>query len=304
VVSLRAEREQATALLRRDRWRLGIVIGVVLLAIAGLLVLAGGKPVPPGRSEYDAGTTGPVAVAVPVLAGYAEQTRGLRFRRPPLVRVADAATVARAAAESTAVDSGGRALTDRALGFAGRPPTTPPAAAYSYRQHAVYLRQVQPVDPAARVALVHALTLALQDQNADLAGLRRQAADDPDRTRAVAALVEGDATRIELAYLASLPAGDQTAVRAKHDHPPARPHTGSWRRHSRRRSGETSQRRWPNRAATRRWTRRSAGRRPRRHRSSTRRRTRTGSSRWACGRRRARDSGSTRAPSASSGWRL
>ena len=62
MVSLRAEREQATALLRRDRWRLGIVIGVVLLAIAGLLVLAGGKPVPPGRSEYDAGTTGPVAV--------------------------------------------------------------------------------------------------------------------------------------------------------------------------------------------------------------------------------------------------
>ena len=220
MVSLRAEREQATALLRRDRWRLGIVIGVVLLAIAGLLVLAGGKPVPPGRSAYDAGTTDPVTVAVPVLAGYAEQTRGLRFRRPPLVRVADAATVARAAAESTVVDSGGRALTDRALGFAGRPPTTPPAAAYSYRQHAVYLRQGQPVDPAARVALVHALTLALHDQNADLAGLRRQAADDPDRTRALAALVEGDATRIELAYLVSLPAGDQTAVRTKHDYSP------------------------------------------------------------------------------------
>jgi hypothetical protein len=221
VVSLRAEREQATALLRRDRWRLGIVIGVVLLAIAGLLVLAGGKPVPPGRSAYDAGTTDPVAAAVPVLAGYAEQARGLRFRRPPVVRVADAATVGRAAAESTAVDSGGRALTDRALGFAGRPPTTPPVAAYSYRQHAVYLRQDQPVDAAARVALVHGLTLALQDQNADVAGLRRQAADDPDRTRALAALVEGNASRIELAYLASLPAGDQTAIRTRHDDSPS-----------------------------------------------------------------------------------
>jgi hypothetical protein len=221
VVSLRAEREQATALLRRDRWRLGIVIGVVLLAIAGLLVLAGGKPVPPGRSAYDAGTTDPVAAAVPVLAGYAEQARGLRFRRPPAVRVADAATVARAAAESTAVDSGGRALTDRALGFVGQPPTTSPVAAYSYRQHAVYLRQDQPVDAAARVALVHGLTLALQDQNADVAGLRRQAADDPDRTRALAALVEGDASRIELAYLASLPAGDQTAIRTRHDDSPS-----------------------------------------------------------------------------------
>ena len=85
----------------------------------------------------------------------------------------------------------------------------------------VYLRQGQPVDAAARVALVHALTLALQDQNADLATPRRQAADDPDRTRALAALVEGDATRIELAYLSSLPAGDQTAVRAKHDDSPS-----------------------------------------------------------------------------------
>ena len=222
MVSLRAERERATALLRRDRWRLGIVIGVVLLAIAGLLALAGGKPVPPGRSAYDAGTTDPVAAAVPVLAGYAEQARELRFRQPPAVRVADAATVARAEAESTAVDSGGRALTERALGLAGRPPTTTaPAAAYSYRRRVVYLPQGQPVDAAARVALVRALTLALQDQNADLATLRGQAAEDPDRAWALAALVEGDATRIELAYLSSLPAGDQTAVRARHDDSPS-----------------------------------------------------------------------------------
>jgi len=124
VVSLRAEREQATAAMRRERWPLGVVIGVVLLAIAGLLVPAGGKPVPPGQSAYAAGTTDPVAAAVPMLAGYVEQARGLRFRRPPVVRVADAATVALAAAGSTAVDSGGRALTDEALGFAGRPPMT------------------------------------------------------------------------------------------------------------------------------------------------------------------------------------
>lgn len=138
-----------------------------------------------------------------------------------MVRVADAATVARAAAESTAVDTGGRALTDRALGFAAQPPTTGPAAAYSYRQHVVYLRRAEPVDAATRVDLVHALALALQDQNADLATLRRQAADDPDQARALTALIEGDATRVELAYLASLPGGDQTAVRTKHDYSPA-----------------------------------------------------------------------------------
>jgi hypothetical protein len=224
VVSLRAERERAAALLRRDRSRLAVVIGVVVLAIAGLLVLAGGKPVPPGRSAYGAGTTDPVAAAVPVLAGYVEQARGLRFRQAPVVRVADAATVARTAAESLAADSGGRALTDRALGFTGTPPPTPPPAAYSYRQRVVYLRQGRPVDGAARVALVHALTLALQDQNADVTALQRQAADDPDRARSLSALVEGDAVRIELAYLASLPAGDQRAARATHD-PPAGPAT-------------------------------------------------------------------------------
>ena len=42
MVSLRAERERATMLLRRDRWRLAIAIGAVLTAIAGLLVLPGG----------------------------------------------------------------------------------------------------------------------------------------------------------------------------------------------------------------------------------------------------------------------
>ncbi len=218
--SLRAEREQATALRRRARWRLGIVICVMLLTITGLLALAGGKPVPPGRAAYDAGTTDPVAATVPVLAGYAEQARGLRFRQPPVTRVVDQATVTRAAAEATAVDSGGRALTDRALGFTGRPATTAPAAAYSYQEHVVYVREGQPVDAPGRVGLVHALTLALQDQNADLATLRRQAADDPDRSRALAALLEGDATRIELSYLASLPAADQAAVRATHDYSP------------------------------------------------------------------------------------
>ena len=77
------------------------------------------------------------------------------------------------------------------------------------------------------------LTLALQDQNVDLATLRRQAADDPDQARALAALIEGDATRVELAYLATLPAGDQAAVAgAAGPTPPARPRTGSWRRRS------------------------------------------------------------------------
>jgi hypothetical protein len=217
VVTLRAEREQAAARQRRARWRIAVAAGVVLLALIGLLVLAGGKPVRPGRSAYDAGTTDPVAAAVPVLAGFAEQARGLRFSTAPAVRVAPAATVT-AAATTTA--TAGRSATERALGFTGSTTPTAPIAAYSYQQRAVLLRQGQTVDAYARVVLVHELTRALQDQNFGVAGLIRESAADPDRARALSALVEGDATRVELAYLATLPTADQTAVRARRGYSP------------------------------------------------------------------------------------
>ena len=83
------------------------------------------------------------------------------------------------------------------------------------------LRQGQPVDACARVALARELTHALQDQNFDLATAARTAAADPDRARALTALVDGDATRVELAYLATLPAGDQAAVRARRNYSPS-----------------------------------------------------------------------------------
>lgn len=223
MTSLRAEREQDAARTRRARWRLGVAAGVVLLALVLLLALAGGRPVPPGRSAYDAGTTDPVAAAVPVLAGYAEQARGLRFRTAPSVQVVDAAAFARVVAEPQSAGAGpggDRSATRRALALAHRSAAGEPEAFYSYRRRAVFLRQGRPVDAYARVVLVHELTHALQDQAFDLATMSRAAAADPDRARALSALAEGDATRIELAYLATLPAADQAAVRARHDHSP------------------------------------------------------------------------------------
>lgn len=217
MATLRAEREQAAKRLRRARWRIGSAAGVVLLAVIGLLALAGGKPVPPGRSAYDAGTTDPVAAAVPVLAGFAEQARGLRFTKPPVVRVAPAATVATVGTETTPAD---RSATERALGLTGPAAPAAPVAAYSSKQRAVFLRQGQTVDPYARVVLVHELTRALLDQNFDVARLAREAAADPDRARALSALVEGDATRVELAYLGTLPAADQAAVKARRPYSP------------------------------------------------------------------------------------
>lgn len=217
MATLRAEREQAAKRLRRSRLRIGGAAGVVLLAVIGLLALAGGKPVPPGRSAYDAGTTDPVAAAVPALAGFAEQARGLRFSTAPSVRVAPAATVAGVGTETTPAD---RSATERALGLTGPAAPAAQVAAYSYKQHALFLRQGQAVDAYTRVVLVHELTRALQDQNFDVATLTREAAADPDRARALSALVDGDATRVELAYLATLPAADQAAVKARRPYSP------------------------------------------------------------------------------------
>lgn len=223
MTSVRAERDQAAALVRRGRWRIAATAGAVLLVVALLLALAGGRPVPPGRSAYDAGTTDPVAAAVPVLAGYAEQARGLRFREPPSVQVVDAATFAKVVAEPLPTDTGtagDRAATRKALALAHLSAAAQPDGFYSYRRRAVFVPQGRPVDAYARVVLVHELTHALQDQNFGLAALTRAAAADPDRARALSALVEGDATRVELAYLTTLPAADQAAIRSRHDYSP------------------------------------------------------------------------------------
>lgn len=224
MASLRSERERAAAEQRRARLRLGGAAGAVVAALVALLVLAGGRPVPPGRSAYDAGTTDPLAAALPVLAGFAEQARGLTFRRRPTVEVVDARTFARVVAEPLPAPddgpAGDRAATGRALALAHPAPAAQPEAYYSYHSRTVYLRQGRPFDAYARVALVHELTHALQDQSFDLLRLTRAAAADADRSRALAALVEGDATRVELAYLAAQPAADQRAVRARRDYDP------------------------------------------------------------------------------------
>ncbi len=214
MTSLRAERDRAAAEERRGRLRIGLAAGVVVVAVAGLLALAGGRPVPPGRSAYDAGTTDPVAAAVPVLAGFAEQARELRFRTPPRVEVVEPAAFARVRAESlpAAEGAGDRASTTRALGLAPAAAAETSPAHYSYPRHTVYVRRGTAFDAYARVVLLRELTRALQDQSFDVLRLLRAAGADGDRARALAALVEGDARRVEAAYVATLPAADRAAV--------------------------------------------------------------------------------------------
>lgn len=225
MTSLRAERARVDAERRRGLIRLGVAAGVVVAAVVALVLLAGGRPVPPGRATYDAGTTDPVAAAVPVLSGFAETARGLRFRTRPKVQAVDGATFAKVVAEPiTTADgpAGDRAATTRALalGHLGTRADALPEAFYSYRRQAVFLRQGRPFDAFARVVLVHELTHALQDQSFGLLALARAAAGDADRARALTAVIEGDATRVELAYLATQPAADQAAVRARYDYDP------------------------------------------------------------------------------------
>jgi hypothetical protein len=214
VTSLRAERDREAAEQRRGRIRIAVAAGVVVAAVAGLLMLAGGRPVPPGRSVYDAGTTEPVLAATPVLAGFTEQVRGLTFRTPPKIEVLDTASFTRAGAErvTSAEGAGDRAATTRALGLDAAVSGASPPARYSYSRRTVYVRRGAVFEAYTRAVLVRELTHALQDQYFDVLRLARAAAADPDRARALAALVEGDATRVQTAYVATLPPADRAAV--------------------------------------------------------------------------------------------
>jgi hypothetical protein len=88
-------------------------------------------------------------------------------------------------------------------------------AYYDPHSEQIYVRG-ESLDVAHRVTLAHELTHVLQDQHFDLERLQ-DAADDSDTgdTGAFTALVEGDAVRIEEAYLARLSAADRAAYEAQ-----------------------------------------------------------------------------------------
>jgi hypothetical protein len=217
VAGLAKERERDAAERRRLRLRLGAAGLVVLAGLVGLGLLAGGRPVAPGRGRYDPGTSDPVAAAVPVLSGFVAATRGQPFHTPPAIASVDGATFRRLAAVRLAEPSGAGdvSATARALGFAPPPAVdvTRVRAFYDVAGRRVVVRRDLPLDAVARVSLVRELTHALQDQAFDLHALIEAAGGEPDRLRALSALVEGDAARVELAYLTTLSPADQAAVR-------------------------------------------------------------------------------------------
>ena len=208
----------AAARARRRRLVGAVVVLAVAVAVLGLLFP--GRQVRPGTGAYDPGTSDQIEAALPALRSFAERTRGLTFTGQLSVTVLGAAQFAAASVQALpggpAVDRGatGRALGLGAMAAPGGTTAGDQEAFYSFAQHRVYLRDGA-FDAVARAALLHALVHALDDQRFDLLRLTRAAAGDADRARALAALVEGDADRVEAAYIDSLPAADQRAVRAR-----------------------------------------------------------------------------------------
>jgi hypothetical protein len=223
--TLREERAAAEAALLRLRLRVGAAVVVLLVGVTVVGLLAGGRPVPPGAGRYDPGDADPLHAALPALAGAVEGARGLTFSRPPSVAVLDPKAFAAEVARPLPTDGPApdRLATAQALSLAHQAPRRPAAdiaAFYSFARHQVLLRGDLPFDAFGRVVLVHELTHALDDQHFDLLRLSRAAAGDADRLRALDALVEGDATRVELSYVDTQPAADQAAVRRAYDYDP------------------------------------------------------------------------------------
>jgi hypothetical protein len=205
----------------RSRRRRLVGTVVVLAALVAALGLAfPGRQVAPGAADYQPGTPDEIEAALPVLRSFVERTRGLTFASPVSVTVLGAAQFSAAAAQPLpGAPAEDRAATARALGFGSAAPFsgatgTDDGAFYSFAQHRLYLRDGA-FDGYARVALVHALVHALDDQRYGLLRLLRAAAPDADRYRAVQALIEGDAARVSAEYAATLPAADQRAVAAR-----------------------------------------------------------------------------------------
>lgn len=208
-----------TALARRGRRRLIAVAATATAALLGLGMLYPGRVVPPGAGTYSAAPGDPLTTSLGMLESFVERERGLRFTEPVRVSVTDPATLRHLATETpTGADTRrppDRGATDRALHLGEAGPVVPVAVAagisYSPQRRTLF-RTASASGPVARAALVHELVRALDDQHFDLDTLMAKAAEDADRGRALAALIDGDATRIEQRYLATLPAAERAAV--------------------------------------------------------------------------------------------
>lgn len=157
------------------------------------------------------------------LVRFVEETRGLRFRHPVAVDYLSDADFRRAVVDEPGVTEQGLAQPDaeaaaRALGLpTGKnglvtaDNTLSGEGVTAYYDDATERVAVRGADLTVgrRGTIVHELTHALQDQYFDIS--RDGSYSSDDRNGAFEAVVEGDAVRLEDAYVDSLPRADQDA---------------------------------------------------------------------------------------------
>ncbi len=160
---------------------------------------------------------------VPEAERFVEEHRGLRLRSPVRVLLlADAAFRARAGGSGIdpilASDIDALQLVPRSVDLAAAARRSQAEGVVGLYEHGsrTLLVRGSAATPFVREVLVHELTHALQDQ---WFGIDRPQLGDvtDERAQAFAALVEGDAVRIEDEYVGSLPASQRTRARLERD---------------------------------------------------------------------------------------
>ncbi|HVX46275.1 MAG TPA: hypothetical protein VHC49_20455 [Mycobacteriales bacterium] len=222
------EPEQIRAEARAIWMRLGVAVVIIVGAAFGLGLASGGRVLDPPKGTYDPGTTDPIKAAMPGLRSFVESTRGLDFTGSVPVKVVDQNLLHNRIQERLIPKKQrpftDHAATDQALGF--EPSATGAASAvispdprglYDYTDHTIYLAAGDFTD-YHRALLVNLLTVAVDDQNFGLARLVTQAAPNLDALRSADALIAGDATRVELAYVDRQTGSVQKKIRAAHDY--------------------------------------------------------------------------------------
>ncbi len=210
----------------RRGYRAGVLLVVVLACSVGVLgaAPAGAASKPP--AAWDARIK-PIAVKV-------EALRGLKFDHPVEVDfLSDAAFE-----KKVAIDKGKLSKQDkqeiettqsqlRAVGLIGAGvdivdatsslQTSGVLAYYDPKAKKVTVKGSSVDDVGLRVTLAHELTHALQDQHFDLQNLERSAARTPDASTPLRTLIEGDAVRVQRAYVDLLSQADQDAYRQEQE---------------------------------------------------------------------------------------
>jgi hypothetical protein len=224
-----ALRAPAPALRRSDRDPAQSVAIIVLAALLALAAGTGFLTASAGRSWFPSRWDPRVAP----IADEVAQLRGLDFLHPVPIEYLSPAEFEKRLGTDAKVSASERAdLTReeavlRSLGLIGGKvdllkalDTSESSSTLAYydptRQDIIVRGTI--LDAEHRVTIAHELTHVLQDQHFDLRKLQK-AADDSDTTdsNAFKALVEGDAVRIQDAYLAQLPAADQKEYQREND---------------------------------------------------------------------------------------